>query len=113
VAAILVVVVNVLVRLPLTLRLGNATATVAMMRMVARILAVTFRNSFVASIGHVPLLLLAAVVVVTAGHGVPLAALLGDFLRTRSRGLALDPLCLLPGRSHASFLRHDNSLGLQ
>jgi hypothetical protein len=43
---------------------------------------VAFRNSLVASVGHVPLLLLAAVVVVPAGHGVPLAALLGDFLRT-------------------------------
>jgi hypothetical protein len=29
---------------------------------------VAFRNSFVASVGHVPLLLLAAVVVVPSGH---------------------------------------------
>jgi hypothetical protein len=43
---------------------------------------VSFRNSFVAAVRHVPLLLFAAVVVVAAGHGLPLAALLGDFLRT-------------------------------
>jgi hypothetical protein len=41
-----------------------------------------------------------------------LAALLNDFLRTRSRRLAHDPLCLLPGRPHASFLAHDNPKGL-
>jgi hypothetical protein len=32
---------------------------------------VAFRNSFVTSVGHVPLLLLAAVVVVASGHGSP------------------------------------------
>jgi hypothetical protein len=52
----------------------------SMMRMMPGILAVALRNSLVASVGHVPLLLLAAVVVVSAGHDLPLAALLGDFL---------------------------------
>jgi hypothetical protein len=66
--AILVVVVNALVRLALALCLGNATAAIAMMRMVAGILAVALRNSFVASVGHMALLLLAAVVVVPSGH---------------------------------------------
>ena len=44
-----------------------------MMRMMPGILAVALRNSLVASVGHVPLLLLAAVVVVSAGHDLPLA----------------------------------------
>jgi hypothetical protein len=74
---------------------------------------VTLRNSLVASVGHVPLLLLAAVVVVSAGHGLPLAALLSDFLCTRSRRLTFDPLRLLPGRSYASFVGHDKFFGLQ
>ena len=71
VTTILVVIVDVLVRLPLALRLGNATAAIAMMRMVAGILAVALWNSFVAAVGHVPFLLLAAVVVVPSGHGSP------------------------------------------
>ncbi|MDP8920564.1 MAG: hypothetical protein M3O00_17125 [Pseudomonadota bacterium] len=64
--AILVVVVYVLVRLALALRLGNAAASVTFVTtLVPGILAVAFRNSFVASVGHVALLLLAAVVVVS------------------------------------------------
>jgi len=80
VTAVLLAVVHSLVRFALALRLGNATAAIAMVRMVAGILAVALCNSFVASVGHVPLLLLTAVVVVPSGHGLPLAALLGDFL---------------------------------
>jgi hypothetical protein len=72
VAAVLLAVVNSFICLALALGLGNATAPIAMMRMMASILAVAFRNSFVASVGHVPLLLLAAVVVVPSGHGSPL-----------------------------------------
>jgi hypothetical protein len=59
----------------LTLRLGNATATVAMMRMVTGILAVALWYSFVASVGYVPLLLLAAVVMVPSGHGSPFCSM--------------------------------------
>jgi hypothetical protein len=80
VTAVLLAVVHPLIRLALALRLGNATTAIAMMRMMPGILAVALRNSPVASVGHVPLLLLAAVVVVSAGHHLPLAALLSDFL---------------------------------
>jgi hypothetical protein len=71
VTAVLLAVVHAFVRLALALRLGDSATTVTMMRMVASILAVAFRNSFVASVGHVPLLLFAAVVVVPSGHGSP------------------------------------------
>jgi hypothetical protein len=59
------VVVHILVGLPLALCLGNATAAVAMTRMVSGILAATLRNGLVAPVGHVALLLLAAIVVVS------------------------------------------------
>ena len=72
VTAVLLAVVYPLVPLPLALRLGNATTAIAMMRMVAGILCVPLRNSFVASVRRVPLLLLTAVVVVPSGHGSPL-----------------------------------------
>jgi hypothetical protein len=74
-APVLLAVVYSLVRLALTLRLGNATTAIAMMRMLAGILAVAFWNSFVASVGYVPLLLLAAVVMVPSGHGSPFCSM--------------------------------------
>jgi hypothetical protein len=73
VAAVLFAVVHPLV--PLALRFGNAPAAITMMRVMPSILAVAFRNSFVASVGHVPLLLFAAVVVVPSGHGSPLCSM--------------------------------------
>jgi hypothetical protein len=75
VTAVLLAVVHPFIRLALALRLGNATATVTMMRMVASILAVAFWNGFAASVRHVSLLLLAAIVVVPSGHGSPLCSM--------------------------------------
>ena len=89
VTAVLLAVVHSLVRLALALRLGNATAPIAMMRMVASILAVAFRNSFVTSVGHVSLLLLAAVVVVSSSHGSPICSMLCQ--RACQLGRAMGP----------------------
>ncbi len=75
VTAVLLAVVHPLVRLALALCLGNATAAVTMVRVVAGILAVAFGNSFVAAVGHMPLLLLAAVVVVPSRHRSPFCSM--------------------------------------
>ena len=66
--AVLLAVVHPFIRLALALRLGNPTATVTMMGMVAGILAVAFRYSFVTSVGHVPFLFFAPVVVISRNH---------------------------------------------
>ena len=67
-AAVLPTIVYTLFGLTLALCLGNATAAIAMMRMVSGILTTTLRNGLIAPVGHVALLLLAAIVVVSGGH---------------------------------------------
>ena len=89
VTAVLLAVVYSLVRLALALRFGNATTAIAMMRMLAGILAVAFWNSYVASVGYVPLLLLAAVIVVSSSHGSPIGSMLCQW--ACQLGLAISP----------------------
>ncbi len=70
VASVLPAIVYILVGLTLSLRAGDTTTTVALMATLVTSILLALRNSLIASVRDMPLLLLASVVVISARHRV-------------------------------------------
>ncbi len=68
-AAVLPAIVDILIGLALSLRSRDTTTTVALVPTLVTRVLLALRNSFVAPVGDMPLLLLATIVVVSARHG--------------------------------------------
>ena len=68
VASVLTLIIDVLVSLALTLRLGDTTTPVTLVTSLVTSVLLTLWNSLVAPVGDMPLLLLGSVIVVSARH---------------------------------------------